>query len=708
MEKQKATMKILSFLMFYINLVASQSPVADNRCFLESGSSSESFFVPEDQPVGSTIGQVRIVGDPRPGGNIGLRLKEADSPVAIAPGTKNLTLKKRLDKEGLEGPSSVFVNLICDRLNTPDPGFAIPINIRVTDANDNSPVFINAPYTLNISEVTVVGTRVLQGVHAVDNDQQGPFSNVRYSISAGPDYFEFENELEGTLVLKKPLDYESLKTFDVHIRAQDHGEPPRTADTVLTVYVMDADDQNPRFLDDRYTASVRGADVSGTVLTVQPKDIRAVDQDKGLNAPVYYTFNGLGPDYELFKINRKTGKVALARNITDGSLRHPATIVIRATQEDNPDRYALATLTVNREGGVSDGIQFLHEVFFISVVESTPTGTVIATLANNRPGQSLKYYVSDQNILKTFALNTKGELSLKKMLDFEERPEYSFKVFATDGITNDSSLVNITVEDVNEWEPRFRYPHYEFYATGEPKELLGKIEAADGDKNDKITLTLLGVNASSFFITPMGELRLRGDGGRNTGSVSFEVVATDNGRPPKSSKVPVSVHFPGGENLAAVGTKRSGAGTSLLLVGLGTSLTLLAVLVAFLVAYIYRSKRNNRRELPTLQQEKTSCSSPISAKMSNPVFNDRLRNPTATAMGGLPNLATQLSKSTIPSPKVHPAPPPPVWPHSATSSVRVKKLSWGDDKTDSGSSENLDNIDVTPKVMESTNLTVYF
>lgn len=408
----------------------------DNRCYLESGSSSESFFVPEDQPVGTTVGQVRIVGDPRPGGNIGLRLKEADSPVVIAPGTKNLTLKKRLDKEGIEGPSSVFVNLICERLNTLDPGFVIPINIRVTDANDNSPVFINAPYILNISEVTVVGTRVLQGVHAVDNDQQGPFSNIRYSLIPGlhSDFFEFENELEGTLVLRKALDYESLKTFDVHIRAQDHGEPPRATDTVLTVYVMDADDQNPRFLDDRYTATLQSNDVAGTVLKIRPGDIKAYDQDKGINAPVYYTFNGVGQDYHLFKINRNSGKVALAKNLSSDSLLHPATLVIRATQEDNPDRYALSTLTVTKENA-NGGIQFLHDVFFISVSESSPQGTVIGTLANNRPGQSLKYFVSDQNILKTFSLNTKGELSLKKKLDFEERSEYFFKVFATDGIT---------------------------------------------------------------------------------------------------------------------------------------------------------------------------------------------------------------------------------------------------------------------------------
>jgi hypothetical protein len=31
----------------------------------------------------------------------------------------------------------------------------IPVNIRVTDANDNAPQFINAPYILNISEVSM-------------------------------------------------------------------------------------------------------------------------------------------------------------------------------------------------------------------------------------------------------------------------------------------------------------------------------------------------------------------------------------------------------------------------------------------------------------------------------------------------------------------------------------------------------------------------
>ncbi|CAH0557101.1 unnamed protein product [Brassicogethes aeneus] len=692
-----------TLIFYFTNITAA---LTDNRCYLENGASSESFFVSEDLAIGSNIGQVRVLGDPRPGGSIALRLKETDrteSPVSILPGTKNITLRRQLDKEGIAGASSVFVNIICEKLHTKDSEFVIPVNIRVIDVNDNSPIFINAPYVLNISEVTVVGTRVLQGVHAVDNDQQGPFSSVRYSVLPGPnsDYFEFENELEGTLVLKKPLDYETLKTFDINIRALDHGEPPRKTDTTLSVHVIDADDQNPRFLDDRYITSIENLPKKLSTLTVQPRDIKAFDQDIGINAPVYYTFNGIGQDYNYFKLNRNTAKITVSKDLTENDLRHPATLVIRATQQDNPDRYALATLTVSKVS--TNGIRFLHSVFYIKASEDLAVGSVVGSLANNRPGEQLRYFVSDQGVLKTFGLNTKGELSLRRKLDFEEKPEYYFKVFATDGVTNDSAVVNITVGDVNEWEPRFRYPHYEFYVTGQPNELIGRIEAADGDRSDRLTLTLGGVNATSFFITPSGELRLR-QAREFTGVANLAVTATDSGTPSKKASVPVTVHFPEALDAAGVVSTRGNNVGPLLLAGLGAILLILAFVIALLIAYICKAKRFPPRDLQTLSSVKPSSTLGGVKKVSNPMFgDDRQLSPMATAMGGIP---TDL-KSRIPSPKVHPAPQPPMWPHSASS--RVKKLSWGDDKTDSDrSTENINNMDTTPKVLDNSNLTVYF
>jgi len=45
------------------------------------------------------IGVLKINGDTSETGNINLSLKEVDSPIAILPGTKELTLTKLLDKE---------------------------------------------------------------------------------------------------------------------------------------------------------------------------------------------------------------------------------------------------------------------------------------------------------------------------------------------------------------------------------------------------------------------------------------------------------------------------------------------------------------------------------------------------------------------------------------------------------------------------------
>ena len=50
---------------------------------------------------------------------------------------------------------------------------------------------------------------------------------MEYSVEgAFADHLTFDNPLEGTLVLSRALDYETLKTFEVVIVARDQGTPP--------------------------------------------------------------------------------------------------------------------------------------------------------------------------------------------------------------------------------------------------------------------------------------------------------------------------------------------------------------------------------------------------------------------------------------------------------------------------------------------------
>lgn len=99
-----------------------ESAILDARCYLEGGGSAENLIAGEDLKLGSELGKLRINGDPSvDGGDIKLSVREKDAPVSIAPGTKTLVLTAALDKEGVKGHSSIYVNIICDRRHSNDP-----------------------------------------------------------------------------------------------------------------------------------------------------------------------------------------------------------------------------------------------------------------------------------------------------------------------------------------------------------------------------------------------------------------------------------------------------------------------------------------------------------------------------------------------------------------------------------------------------------
>nr|CAD7397117.1 unnamed protein product [Timema poppensis] len=779
-------------------------------------------------------GSLRIVGDPSDrGGNIVLRLKELDSPVRISPGTKNITLARKLDKEvstprsgggksnystarvGIDGPASVYVNVICDRKRTTDPAFVIPVSIRVTDANDNAPQFINAPYVLNISEVTVVGTRVLQGVRALDADQQGPYSTVQYSVLPGKnaevnpylrggrvenhlgkttpvhptdirtsislssavelnttsalanyateEYFVFVNGLEGTLLLRKPLDYELLSNFSITLRAQDQGVPAQYSDTTLYVNVIDADDQNPRFFDDRYMAVFPENPTQGTRLKIRPRDIAAYDQDMGINADIYYTFNSGGSDYRFFDIDRVTGHVTIKRSIPEDELVQPATLVVRATQYDNQDRYALATLSVSRPSFPTSDLQFLQKNYLAGVLENVPVQSALLTVVTNKPrDKRLRFWLDETG---KFAITSAGDIILQQPLDYETEEGYSFLVHVTDGRMNDSASINISVLNVNDWDPRFRYPQYEFFITDTQimeGDMVGRVEAADGDRGDFIIMSLRGPSARMFDITESGDIILVDLSLLNSTEAHMVVIATDSGIPPRQASVPVTVHFPEAVVQSAGSSWAPGGTSFLLMVVFGALLTILALIIVMLILYIYkhkRSKSDSRGVGPKIpgyiQHEKLPPAEGAGGKVENPVFGtasnqeamatgDGSSHYTATvksimarnnpARGSHNNCNNPLALSS--KHKVAPAPPQlpdpsrsltPTdnnnqqqgkggvsWP-SGSIPRRVKKLSWDDEPSQLDKKLELDpEVSVTPltpqeeQASDQMNLTVYF
>ncbi|KAH8414033.1 hypothetical protein KR222_002842, partial [Zaprionus bogoriensis] len=581
---------------------AANGAILDSRCYLEGGGSAESFLATEDLPVGSIIGKLRINGDPTADtGDINLSLREKNAPVKIVAGTKDLALAVELDKEGLRGPSSIYVNVICVRRRSTDPSFVVPVNVRVTDVNDNAPQWIGTPYTLILSEVTVPGTRILQGARAEDADQPGPFSTVEYQVLPGPyaELVQFLNPLEGTLVLKKALDYEQLQNFTVKLRAQDQGTPPRHSDTLLRVVVTDADDQNPKFQRESYSAELP-ADGRAGELRMRPEPLKAVDQDEGICAPIQYTIVQ-SQDAKYFRVHPHSGVITLLTPIGYADLTHGATLVVKATQIDNPDRYALTTVQLTRPGTHSElsSLAFVQKRFVMRIREDTAVGNRILALPTNKPGKHLKYTIADPINSQFFSVGSLGELVLAKPLDYEKMTRHEFQVVASDGLTNSTSAdVTLEVIDVNDWEPRFRETHYEFVVPKSSLQsradsfegvLIGKVEAADGDRNDKLELSLRGQHAGLFEIDATGNIYMRPEQlqSLNESTVHLIAIATDTGVPPRSTSVPVSVTMEG-LTLAQSTWNHSMMGMFGMIVGL------FLLIIMALSCYIVRSKKQRK------------------------------------------------------------------------------------------------------------------
>ncbi|EDW38484.1 GL12620 [Drosophila persimilis] len=485
--------------------------------------------------------------------------------------------------------------------------FVIPVNVRVTDVNDNAPQWIGTPYTLTLSEVTVPGTRILQGARAEDADQPGPFSTVEYQVLPGPyaELVQFLNPLEGTLVLRKALDYEQLQNFTVKLRAQDQGTPARHSDTLLRVVITDADDQNPKFQRESYSAELPNDGRPGE-LRMRPEPLKAVDQDEGICAPIQYTIVQ-SQDAKYFRIHPHNGQITLLTPIGYGEIAHGATLVVKATQIDNPDRYALTTVQLTRPGSHSDlsTLSFVQKRFVMRIREDTAVGNRILALPTNKPGKHLKYTIPDPVNSQFFSVGSLGELVLAKPLDYEKMTKHEFQVLATDGMTNSTAELTLEVIDVNDWEPRFRETHYEFMV---PKSqslqsrtdtfegvLIGKVEAADGDRNDKLELSLRGQHAGLFEIDATGNIYMRPEQlqSLNESTVHLIAIATDTGVPPRSTSVPVSVTMEG-LTLAQSGWNSNMLGMFGMIVGL------FLMIILALTCYIVRSKKQGKSSASAL------------------------------------------------------------------------------------------------------------
>ncbi|XP_051504158.1 protocadherin-15a [Myxocyprinus asiaticus] len=425
----------------------------------------------------------------------------------------------------------------------------ITLLVEVTDINDNSPVFSQPTYTVNVPENTPAGTIILR-LSAVDADL---VSNVTYRIKteAARQLFAV-NWLTGTISVLQALDFEDLaagnSTYTFEVEALDHVGvlPPGTA-TVI-VRITDMNDFSPVFSQALYKGMVAPNAEKGTVITT----VFAEDQDPPGTAAsnVCYRVDQEQCPYSgsIFDVEQDTGRVITKVNLNE----EPNAIfklVVIAYDDGEPVKTNRTTVEITVLQPSRIPIFTQEEYRFSPVSENTPIETPVGLILAAAVNTTVFYSIVDGNHGGQFKVNNRtGIIYTNKTLDYEKVTSYVLRVQADSlGIIlanlrvpskTNTAKVFIDVQDENDHPPVFTRSLYIGGVTEDMKTFTTvlKVVASDIDTGNysKMTYRLIipptAEGQDSFVIEPYSGMIKSAIMFRNMrrSYFKFVAIATDN------------------------------------------------------------------------------------------------------------------------------------------------------------------------------------
>ena len=388
----------------------------------------------------------------------------------------------------------------------------------MADANDNIPQFqeksyefrsdkifeyfgFKTDYNFSVAEDApadfVIGT-----IKASDPDS-GSYGEILYTIKGfGSEKFRVRPETGEILVAAcgssrsslSCLDYEDRKTFSLTYKATDGGGQSTT--TNLIIKLEDVNDNHPRFDREEYRRIVRESDASFD----PPLYIRAVDEDRGPaqgGGKVFYQIQSINTDATVFQVDPVTGELTMTKPVSaDDTENGRYDLVVRATDQGKPDPlYSDVKVFVDVGSFRNQRPRFSQKKYDVSIRENAPAGSEVVRLRADDPdgdnsglrfsihsGSKDNFLVDSQTGLITVASD--ADLSLEQNGEL-----YSLVVAVTDDGApyqqTSSSLVTVTVQDVNNIPPKFTEDSYtEYVLENEPPgHVVFTVFAEDSDRD---------------------------------------------------------------------------------------------------------------------------------------------------------------------------------------------------------------------------------
>ncbi|XP_063314156.1 protocadherin Fat 1 isoform X2 [Pelobates fuscus] len=420
------------------------------------------------------------------------------------------------------------------------------VEVKVLDANDNSPICDKNFYAETIAEDALPGKVILQ-VSATDADIRSN-AEITYTLHGlGSEKFHL-HPLIGELKTSLPLDRETQEVYHLTVKATDGGG--RFCEAYVELTLEDINDNAPEFSADPYTVTVFENTEPKTPLT----RVQAIDADTGLNQKVQYSLVNSAEGQ--FSIDELSGTIILEKPL-DRELQAAYTLAVKATDQGLPRKLSTVTSVVVSVLDINDNPPvFELREYGANLSEDVEIGTevlqVYATSRDIEVNAEILYKIISGNEHGKFSINPlTGSIFVIEHLDYEASPEYYLTVEATDGGTpplSDVATVNINVTDVNDNSPVFTQSTYtavvsEDAVSGQPV-IMVVADDVDGPLNNHIRYSITdGNQGNTFLIDPVrGEVKVNKllDREKISG-YTLTIQAEDNGNPSRLNTTTINI-----------------------------------------------------------------------------------------------------------------------------------------------------------------------
>ncbi|XP_051465345.1 cadherin-12 isoform X3 [Apus apus] len=406
-----------------------------------------------------------------------------------------------------------------------------------------------------------------QYVGKLHSDLDKGVGTVKYTLSGDGAGTVFTiDETTGDIHAIRSLDREEKPFYTLRAQAVDvDTKKPLEPESEFIIKVQDINDNEPKFLDGPYVASVpEMSPVGAYVLQVKATD--ADDPTYGNSARVVYSILQ-GQPY--FSIDPKTGVIRTALPNMDREVKEQYQVLIQAKDMGGQLGGLAGTTTVNITlTDVNDNPpRFPKSIFHLKVPESSRVGSAIGRIRAVDPdfgkNAEIEYNIVPGDGGNLFDITTddntqEGVIKLKKPLDFETKKAYTFKVEASNlhldhrfhsvGPFKDTATVKINVLDMDE-PPVFSKPMYtmEVYEDTPVGTIIGAVTAQDLDAGSSSVRYFIDWknDVDSYFTIDATEGTIATNellDRESTAQYNFSILASKVSNPLLTSKVNVIIN----------------------------------------------------------------------------------------------------------------------------------------------------------------------